>query len=77
MSINYGAQIYPNCFDQLTTHGIVAEDVVVILQIRLRRICKIMLPKEAATPPLYRGHLLYRAECFLTRFRLCHRRAAL
>ena len=28
MSINYGAPIYPNCFDQLTTHGIVAEDVV-------------------------------------------------
>lgn len=33
MSINYGVQaqnypVYPNCFDQLTTHGIVAEDVV-------------------------------------------------
>lgn len=36
MSINYGAQsyppqnypIYPNCFDNLTTNGIVAEDVV-------------------------------------------------
>lgn len=26
--INYGAPIYPNCFDQLTTHGIVAEDVM-------------------------------------------------
>ena len=26
--INYGAPIYPNCFDLLTTHGIVADDVV-------------------------------------------------
>lgn len=26
--INYGAPIYPNCFDLLTTHGVVAEDVV-------------------------------------------------
>lgn len=26
--ISYGAPIYPNCFDQLTTHGVVAEDVV-------------------------------------------------
>ena len=26
--IHYGAPIYPNCFDLLTTHGVVAEDVV-------------------------------------------------
>lgn len=26
--IHYGATIYPNCFDLLTTHGIVADDVV-------------------------------------------------
>lgn len=26
--ISYGAPIYPNCFDNLTTNGIVAEDVV-------------------------------------------------
>lgn len=26
--IHYGAPIYPNCFDLLTTHGVVADDVV-------------------------------------------------
>lgn len=26
--VSYGVPMYPNCFDQLTTHGIVAEDVV-------------------------------------------------
>jgi hypothetical protein len=26
--VNYGSQLYPSCFDNLTTHGIVAEDVM-------------------------------------------------